>query len=146
MAPESDHDTSLVPRSGTLVERYLFSPLYDPPSIRSIFAWWERRRPLYNLAVGAAGLLTAAIAYGTAWLAPGPGGPPLPFIIVYAIAANICYSLGAPIDLLLRRFLKTDAGPVAQALFRYGLAFSIGLTLLPIPLLLLSLVFRLFGA
>jgi len=136
----------LAPPTGTLVERYLFSPLYPPTSVFTVLRWWERRPLLYNLVVGTAGLLTAAIAHLLVILVPAPGaeGPPLRFILVYAIAANVCYSLGAPIDLVLRRMLKENAGPVAQALFRYGLAFSIGLTLLPIPILLLSSVVRLF--
>jgi hypothetical protein len=134
----------LAPRTGTLVERYLFSPLYAPQSPWAVLGWWERRRLFYNLLVGAAGLLTTAIAHLGAIIAPGPEGPPLPFILVYAIAANVFYSLGAPIDLVLRRTLKEDAGPVVQAVFRYGLAFSLGLTLLPIPLLLLSSIIRLF--
>jgi hypothetical protein len=134
----------LASRTGTLVERYLFSPLYSPESAWSVLQWWERRRPLYNIAVGAAGLLTLAVAQLHRVFTPAFEGPPLAFILVYALAANLFYSLGAPIDLALRRTLKEDAGPVAQAMFRYGLAFSIGLTLLPIPLLLLSFVIRLF--
>jgi hypothetical protein len=106
-----------------------------------VLRWWERRRPFYNVAVGAAGLLTLGVAQ-LQRLLPAFEGPPLAFILIYAIAANLFYSLGAPIDLVLRRTLKEEAGPVAQAMFRYGLAFSIGLTLLPIPLILVSLVIR----
>jgi hypothetical protein len=65
------------------------------------------------------------------------------------LIANVCYSTGAPIHLLLRRWLRERAGPVAQALFRYGLAFGVGITLLPIPVLLFSatvqLLMRLTG-
>jgi hypothetical protein len=132
-------------RSDTLVERYLFSPLYTPESVWAVIKWWERRRLFYNVVVGAAGILTTAIAYLQMVVAPGPEGPPLAFILTYAIAANLFYSLGAPIDLLLRHILKEQAGPVAQALFRYGVAFSIGLTLLPIPLFVLSTIARLLG-
>lgn len=136
----------LAPRTGTIVERYLFSPLYRPRSVREVLGWWERRRPLYNLMVGAAGLVTTSTALLVAFLTRDPlhHGPPLGAILVYALAANLFYSLGAPIDLLLRRLLREEAGPVAQALFRYGLAFSVGLTLLPIPLLLLSGIIRFF--
>jgi hypothetical protein len=140
-----DPPGSLAPRTGTLVERYLFSPLYVPESAWAVVKWWERRRLFYNVVVGAAGVLTTAIAHIQIALAPGPEGPPLAFILVYALAANLFYSLGAPIDLALRRILKEQAGPVAQALFRYGVAFSIGLTLLPIPLLVLATIARLLG-
>jgi len=131
------------PRTGTLVERYLFSPLYAPQSAWDVLRWWERRRPFYNVLVGSAGLLTILFAQLQRLFSPEFAGPPLPFILVYAIAANLFYSLGAPIHLLFRRTLKESAGPVAQAMFRYGLAFAIGLTLLPIPLFILSTIVRL---
>jgi hypothetical protein len=143
MTPSTGPSAPLAPRTGTLVERYLFSPLYAPGSAWSVLRWWERRRLFYNIVVGAAGLLTAAIAHLLALFSPGMEGPPAAFMLVYAIAANLFYSLGAPIDLVLRRALKERAGPVAQALFRYGLAFSIGLTLLPIPLLMVGTIVRL---
>ena len=133
----------LAPRTGTLVERYLFSPLYGPQSAWDVLRWWERRRPFYNLLVGSAGLLTVLVAQIQRLVAPAFEGPPLAFILVYALAANLFYSLGAPIHLLLCGTLKPSAGPVAQAVFRYGLAFSIGLTLLPIPLIVLSTIIRL---
>ncbi|MFN8653741.1 MAG: hypothetical protein U0133_17680 [Gemmatimonadales bacterium] len=134
---------ALTTQNGSLVERYLFSPLYTPRSFWSVVGWWERRRLFYNVAVGLAGLVTTATALLLNVLTPGtpgPTGPPLMLIPVYALAANLFYSLGAPIDLLLRRRLKEDAGPVAQALFRYGLAFSVGLTLLPIPLIVFGTI------
>ena len=135
---------SLAPRTETIVERYLFSPLYFPRSAWAVLGWWERRRLFYNLVVGSAGLITTAAALSLTLLPPlsGQGGPTLILIPVYALWANIFYSLGAPVDLLLRRWLKERAGPVAQAMFRYGLAFSVGLTLLPIPMLLLTLILR----
>lgn len=131
------------PRS--FVERYLFSPLYWPATRGAVVAWWERRRLLFNLLVGAAGLITTGTALTVSLLVNGTtqDHPPLGAIVVYALMANVCYSLGAPIDLLLRKHLGYQAGPVAQAMYRYGLAFSVGLTLLPTPLLLLSGVIRL---
>jgi hypothetical protein len=143
MTPSTDPAVPLAPRTGTLVERYLFSPLRAPQSAWDVLRWWERRRPFYNLLVGSAGLLTVLVAQIQRLVAPPFEGPPLAFILAYAIAANLFYSLGAPIHLLLRRTLKESAGPVAQAMFRYGLAFSIGLTLLPIPLFIVSTIVRL---
>jgi hypothetical protein len=58
--------------------------------------------------------------------------------------ANLFYSFGAPADLFLRRMFKDSGGPVAQALFRYGVAFAIGLTLLPIPLMAMGWVLKWF--
>jgi hypothetical protein len=122
----------------SFVERYLFSPLYVAHSPWDVVRWWESRRVLYNVTVGAAGLLTLGWVTFLSLLAPpgwGSGGPPFGAVIAYGLAANVCYSAGAPIDLALRRVFGVRGGTVGQALFRYGLAFATGLTLLPIPVL-----------
>jgi len=128
----------------TAVEKYLFTPLYYPRNAWSVLRWWESRRPLYNALVGGAGFVTLGTV---ALLAPAPpmvrllGGS-----IVYAIAANLCYSLGPAADLLLRRALDDRAPAIGPVLFRYGLAFSLGLTLLPIPIMIVGTILqRLFG-
>jgi hypothetical protein len=63
---------------------------------------------------------------------------------LYALMANLFYTFGAPADLFLRRVLKDHGGPVAQAVFRYGVAFAVGLTLLPIPLMAMGWVLKWF--
>jgi hypothetical protein len=55
-------------------------------------------------------------------------------IAAYAIAANFCYSLGAPTELLLERWLGRETYGLGPALFRYGLVYSVGLTLFPLAL------------
>ena len=55
-------------------------------------------------------------------------------ITAYAIAANVCYSLGAPAELLLERWLGRQTYAIGPALFRYGLIYSVGLTLFPLAL------------
>jgi hypothetical protein len=134
------------------VEKYFFTPLYFPRTAWSVLRWWETRRPLYNAAVGTAGLFTLGVVAALSRLPPGPaGGPADPAGIVggvlfYGVLANLCYSLGAPADLLLRRLLGERAAAAGPVLFRYGFVFSIGLTLLPVPLAALSWLFRLvFG-
>ena len=127
--------------TGTAIEKYFFTPLYYPRSAWSVVAWWEKRRPLFNAAVGAAGLATL----GT--LALTEGHPP-PFeavgmVLVYGVLANICYTLGSVVDLSLRRLLGDRAPAVGPVLFRYGFVFSVGLTMLPIPLILISKVLQL---
>jgi hypothetical protein len=122
------------------IEKYFFTPLYYPRSVWSVIRWWESRRPIYNLAVGASGLLTLG---AVALLEPGSPFLFLGGALVYGVMANVCYSLGPVGDLVLRRFLGDPAGAAGPALFRYGFAFSIGLTLLPIPLALLNRLVRL---
>jgi hypothetical protein len=116
----------------------LTSVLFPEPTLRrspgAVIGWWERRRPLYNLVVGATGLVTVCIlgvALGpTMFIQPGSWIG----ITAYGIAANLCYSLGAPLELLLERWLGRQSYGLGPALFRYGLVYSVGLTLFPLAL------------
>ena len=124
----------------TALERVFFTPLYHPDSAWSVVRWWERRRPLYNAVVGAAGLLSL----GVMSLLEGP--QPLMVlgaVVVYGVLANVGYTFGAVGDLLLRRWLGARAPAAGPVLFRYGFVFSVGLTLLPIPVAILGKVLRL---
>ncbi|HEV2084400.1 MAG TPA: hypothetical protein VGR09_04910 [Gemmatimonadales bacterium] len=119
----------------TAVERYFFTPLYYPRSQWSILRWWESRRLLFNLSVGSVGLLSLGIVSLIGRAPPHPGGFPVPWdvVLVYGVLANLCYTLGPVGDLVLRRVLGDRAAAVGPVLFRYGFVFSLGLTLLPIP-------------
>jgi hypothetical protein len=130
----------------TAVERYFFTPLYYPRSSWSILTWWESRRFLFNLCVGSAGLLSLGMAALIGRLPPHPGGFPIPWggVLVYGVLANLCYTLGPASDLVLRRTLRDRAPAVGPVLFRYGFVFSLGLTLLPIPLAVLGWLMRWF--
>lgn len=108
-------------------------------TILGIVTWWESRRLLYNGIVGAAGLVTLTVVAIADATIPGHGGfgpgALLP-ILAYGVLANVCYTLGPIIELTLERVWKDRLLPIGPALFRQGLAFSIGLTLLPIPLVI----------
>jgi len=116
----------------------LTSVLFPEPSLRrspgAVIGWWERRRPLFNLVVGATGLVTLSVI----GLASGGGIFTQPGlwlgVTAYGVAANLCYSLGAPLELLLERWLGRETYGVGPALFRYGLVYSVGLTLFPLAL------------
>jgi hypothetical protein len=111
--------------------------LYPLPDLRrsplTLLGWWERRRPAFNLVVGITGLVTVAVTDTIFWLTPGVKlHVPLFVIVVYGVAANVCYSLGFAIELLLERLWGSEVAPVGPVLFRQGLLFSVGVTLLPI--------------
>jgi hypothetical protein len=116
----------------------LTTVLFPEPTLRrstgAVVGWWERRRPLYNGVVGATGLVTVSVL--TVALGPATLVQPGTWIGVtaYAIAANVCYSLGAPAELLLERWLGRQTYAIGPALFRYGLIYSVGLTLFPLAL------------
>lgn len=142
LEPISD-DSGEYGREPTAIERAFFTPLYKPTSAWQVVGWWESRRFLFNTVVGGAGVLTTAAAA----IFGGAGPPPVAFIVVplvYGAAANACYTLGWVVDLTLRKWLGRHAHFAGPALLRYGFVFSIGLTLLPIPLFVMSWVARLF--
>ncbi|MES2179016.1 MAG: hypothetical protein V4550_14240 [Gemmatimonadota bacterium] len=113
--------------------------LFPVPALRRspemIFAWWESRRPVYNLIVGGTGLVTLASISVIGLLPPHPPlQVPWQAVVLYGVLANVCYSFGFAIEALLERLWGNDVAPAGPLLFRQGLAFGVGLTLLPIGL------------
>ncbi|HEU4451982.1 MAG TPA: hypothetical protein VFR81_02945 [Longimicrobium sp.] len=118
----------------------LVEVLYPVPDIRrtplSTVRWWESRRLTFNKAVGSAGLVTLAGVsilfalppYSEVLMLPGM----LMAAAVYGIVANVCYTLGSMTELLARRLWGRSAPDLGPLLFRQGLIFSVGLTLLPL--------------
>ena len=123
---------------------YFCTPLREPRSAWSVINWWESRRAVYNLSVGAAGLVSLGALALFASLPPHPAHVVIPWeaIPVYALLANLGYSLGPATDLVIRRRWGDQYAVVGPALFRYGFVFSVGLTLLPAPLAALSWLVR----
>jgi hypothetical protein len=126
----------------SLVSELLFPLPAHRRTTLGILVWWESRRLLYNVLVGAAGSVTLAVMAIVMVVAPPQGGigPIFPEgllpILAYGVLANVCYTLGPIIETTLERVWKDQVLPVGPALFRQGLAFSIGLTLLPIPMVI----------
>ena len=119
------------------VTRFFFRTPSTRPTTWSIVRWWEGRRLAYNLAVGGAGLVSLAVMSVTP-----ARGVPLGFIAAYAILANLFFCLGPLIDALVCRRWGPNFGAVGPTLFRYGFVFAVGLTLLPVPLMMLGVVLR----
>jgi hypothetical protein len=124
------------------VTRFFFRSPYAPePTTWAVIEWWETRRLPYNLAVGTAGLVTLATLMVAQLLHGGSHIlPPWQPIVVYGVAANFCYSLGAMADLYILKRWGARYAPVGATIFRYGFVFSLGLTLLPIPIGIVSIV------
>ena len=106
----------------------------------SIISWWESRRLIYNVAVGTAGITTLTFFVVVASLSSARVPLPLPWqpLLLYAICANLFYCLGPFLDVLVNRLWGPEYTAVGAALFRYGFAFSVGLTILPIPIFTLD--------
>lgn len=125
--------------------RFLFRDSYALETPSQVVSWWEKRRLAFNIAVGVTGLFSVTALVLSEFLASGrlPGGPPPIAIIAYGVLANVLYTTGWVAELLLRPVFGHRTGTVGAALFRYGLAFSVGLTLLPSGFAVVSLVIRL---
>jgi hypothetical protein len=96
-----------------------------------IWWWWEARQFRFNLYVGAVGLLTwvLVLVAGSAAVKPGTDfEEPIAMLLgpfLYGIAANVCYSFGWIVDVLLFR------GTPRIKLYKTGVVFSLALTALP---------------
>lgn len=107
--------------------------LFPAPAERSagsILKWWESRRIPYNLIVGGAGLVTLGVFRVFTWVI-GEGFVPWQPIVVFGALANICYLLGPTVEIAVDKIWGRKVLPVGPALYRMGLTFSVGLTLLP---------------
>jgi hypothetical protein len=121
--------------------------LYPVPAKRTvggIVKWWEKRRFAYNIAVGAAGLVSLGI--GTFFAAIPPLGalvlPPWQAVVGFGVMANVCYGLGPTAEILIEKLWGRQVLPSGPALYRMGLTFSIGLALFPALLMVIIWVAR----
>lgn len=110
--------------------RWIFTDI-QATNKRDVFRWWEQRRLVYNALLLPVGIITCLLVVFVGSLAVRPGedfeepmmmiiGPPL-----YAVMANICYTLGPVFDVV---FLRNGT---RVKLFKLGLYFSIFLTAAP---------------
>ncbi|MDB4907369.1 MAG: hypothetical protein JWO05_2153 [Gemmatimonadetes bacterium] len=111
--------------------------LYPVPDFRrtpgTLLRWWERRRLMYNLVVGGVGIVTL-VAFELASLAFGHGldADVLMPVVAYGVIANLCYTWGWLLEVGAQKLWGRDCPWIGPALWRQGLAFSVGLTLLPL--------------
>ncbi|HEX9109475.1 MAG TPA: hypothetical protein VF832_19675 [Longimicrobiales bacterium] len=114
-----------------LVEALFPAPAYRRTTF-GLLTWWESRRLLYNGIVGVSGLASLVVVEMFMWLPPGPHHYlPLRAPIFFGMAANVCYTLGWVVESAMERLWGREAPLIGPALFRQGLAFSVGLTWLP---------------
>ena len=121
----------------------LFPPADQRRTTFSLLTWWESRRLKFNAIVGGTGLFTLLVVDIISFIPPS-ARIPLDWrpIAVYAVLANICYTFGWAIEVLAQRIWGEKCPKFGPALFRQGLAFSVGLTLLPILLMSFTWVVR----
>jgi hypothetical protein len=109
-------------------------------------AWWEIRRIPFNPLILAVGLVSGLIfvLVGERVFEPRRDlGSPLIAVVLYALAANLCYTLGWVSELLWAWGDTAQTERMRPKVFRLGLVFSAILTLL--PAVVLSLVWAARG-
>lgn len=120
--------------------------LFPAPAERragAILAWWEKRRPAYNLIVGAGGLVTVGVAM---LLTPASGAFPFGPILAVGVMANLCYTLGPIAEVLANKVFGRRLLPLGPTLFRNGLVFSVGLTfVLPMIVMTAATILRILS-
>ncbi len=124
----------------------LFPPADNRRTTASLLSWWEARRGTFNLIVGATGLFTLLVLRLISWIPPFVD---VPFdwrpVAAYGLLANVCYTFGWAIEAVAQRVWGERCPALGPALFRQGVAFSVGLTLLPILLVSFAWVARVVG-
>jgi|AP45_3_1055517.scaffolds.fasta_scaffold07958_5 hypothetical protein len=125
---------------------HLLYPRAAARSAGAIVKWWEKRRLSYNLIVGGGAGLSVVIG-SLLWLLP-PNDLPLEIIplegyLGFLFLINLSYSVGPATEFLAHKLWGTHVRPVGPTLFRMGLTFSLGLTLvLPVIVFVIQWVFR----
>jgi hypothetical protein len=120
----------------------LIEALYPLPDYRrtpvTLVRWWESRRFLFNRVVGATGLVTLSGMFVLFALPPYPQVMPIEILllgpVLYGVMANVCYSFGWCVELAARMVWGREAPDMGPVLFRQGVIFSVGVTLLPLLL------------
>ena len=129
-----------------VLRRLLFQEPAHDRSTLGIVWWWEAHRLLFNLLVGGAGLVTLVVLGVLILVVPrAPFFIDWQIVLLYGVVANALYTAGWMVELWLRRFLGADHPVIGPVLFRYGLVFSLALTLMPLGLAVLLILNRLLG-
>ncbi len=95
--------------------------------------WWEIRRILFNLILLAAGTVSLVLIFLVlSWIPSATDGVQSVFaIFMYVVSANVIYTLGWISELLWSGGDTRRTATVRPRVFRMGLMFSAGITLLP---------------
>lgn len=126
--------------------------LFPVPAERrpgAILSWWERRRLAYNVWVGTAGAVT--VGAGLLFSILPPHAPGLPGagmwvpVLIFGTLANVFYSAGAAVEIVVNAVWGRELLPIGPALYRMGLTFSVGLALFPTLIMVIGWLLKVVG-
>jgi hypothetical protein len=100
-----------------------------------IIGWWELRRIPYNIIIGIFGCLALLIFFlslcGSGHLEEGEDAVEPVMLFFAPIAANICYTGGWLVDLLIRLVRPSLNPTLTPLMFGAGLALSLAVISIP---------------
>jgi hypothetical protein len=110
--------------------------LSDPArNALDVILWWESRRIPYNVIVGSWGWmclwLYSAAVQESGHLEAGEDAIEPMALFVAPVLVNICYTIGWPVELLLRRIRPDLPAKAGERLYRAGICFSLFVISLP---------------
>ena len=110
--------------------------LSDPArNALDVILWWELRRIPYNMIVGLWGLmcllLYSAAIQGSGHLQAGEDTIEPMGLFVAPVLVNLCYTIGWPVELLLRKIRPDLHAKAGEGLYRAGISFSLVVISLP---------------
>jgi len=110
-------------------------------SAREAIGWWEARRVPFNLIVGITGIITcivvsvvglgAEILFQSEFGLPDPPLFALIGVVIYGLLANVCFTGGWILELIVRKAWPQEADRFATLSLSLGVIFSVLLTLAP---------------
>ena len=110
-----------------------------------VIAWWEARRIPFNLIVGVTGILTSSVFLTTAFISERLFGVPIGMpdppifavlgVVVFAVGANVCYTGGWIVELIVRRAWPDQSEQFGTLTFTLGLLIAVVVTLVPAGLI-----------
>jgi hypothetical protein len=119
----------------------LFSRSLSEMTAGQIIRWWETRRFVFNGFVGLTGLAAGIVMFTTGAIMEAHGydaigipDPPIAAIFgifLYAVIANICYTVGWLSELGARQIWPAESSAYGKIAFALGLVGSVILTAFP---------------
>lgn len=118
-----------------MVSNWLFEPHPCDCTSWEVILWWEKRRFVYNLAVGLLGvislLLFAFFVAQSGVLKPGEDAVEPMAVFAAPFAINLAYTSGWIVELLWRSLTGKQVVVVSPLLMKAGLGFSTVVLSLP---------------
>ena len=115
-------------------------------SAREIIGWWETQRITFNLVLAIVGLISALVVicisiasyeiYKSDFGMPDPPLFALIAIIIYGVLANIFYTGGWVLELLVHAIWPNQSNNFGNRAYFYGFVFSLILTISPAVILI----------